>query len=80
MEARLVKLLGSQHAAQLAQHSLTQAAVTQAAERSLQLSLAASRREHELSRDASRREHQAARDEAQRQHEADMRSARRACA
>ena len=76
MEARLVKLLDSQHKAQLAQHSLTQAAVAG----SLQVSLAASRREHEASRDASRREHQAARDEAQRQHEADMRSARRACA
>ena len=61
MEVRLVKLLDSQHKAQLAQHSLTQAAVAG----SLQVSLA-----------ASRREHQAARDEAQRQHEADMRSAR----
>ena len=42
MEVRLVKLLDSQHKAQLAQHSLTQAAVAGP----LQVSLAASRREH----------------------------------
>lgn len=65
MEVRLVKLLDSQHKAQLAQHSLTRERVTAAVAGSLQVSLA-----------ASRREHQAARDEAQRQHEADMRSAR----